>query len=207
MRKRICLWLVPALAGVLFLYGCAGMRPQSNGPVRTVLEKMPSASQPEWTSMNERNYWIQNGSIYSSGYAESPIALQNALDEAENSARTKLIKNAKDMMLAEFQRALSVQKQDPKTQASVSSAFSALVSTMKVTGIAKKDSYSEKVREKLGKDEKIFYRSFVRVELANANYEKNLQQLLSGLKTQMKANKSARKLAEDIEKKIKERSK
>lgn len=202
-RKVFCVLALPIIyAGLMLSASCASM----NKPKRTVLERIPPiSSQPDWT-LSTTDYWIKNDNIYSFKSADSDD-LKGSLANAESAARKKLSEHAKNIMSAEFERVMELQKYDLSTGEYLENAFSAALDKIKISGVSKKDSYSEKISEVSKKGKRIFYRSYILAELAGSNYEKNFQQLMVSLKADVKQNRNALKLAEIIDKNVKKKLK
>ena len=211
-NKHYLVFVLGFMAMLFVFYGCALMKPGikktkgiGESPAMTVLEKIPNIPQPDWTT-SSKDYWTQNGNVYTSGSAKKYSNLKTALDEAENFAMAKLVKHTKETMLAEFRETMALQKYDAKTGEYVTDTFSIVVSTMKISGAWIKESYSEKIKETSKGNERIIYRSWVLVELTRPVYESNIQQALSNLKTVVKTNKNVKKLVDSINNAIKGKS-
>ena len=198
MYKRA--WLF--ISGLFFIYGCAGIPIINNEPIQAVLERTPDVIQPDWTYKN-RSYWIEDSSIYCSGFTDNSADIKASLTEAENSARTKLIQRIKAMVLSELKKAIDYQDMDSNTENYLNNIIPKIMMTFRVIGINKKDTYSEKISEKKGKEDKIYFKSYVLAAVSNKDYYKNILSAITSLKNEVKSDKSALKAVGNMEKGLK----
>lgn len=200
------------IAGILIItavltVGCALKRPVAVAPQKEVIpkitvESLPSGSRPDWVA-SSRDFWISGKRIFCVGVARNSPALDSSLREAEDNARIKLLANLKGMMFAEFRNALSQCRHDADTGEYVSKTFSASLESVQLPDFVQKQAYSEKVSEVLPEAEKVFYRSFILMEMSGDAYARGMQQIMAQVKIETRKDAKAQKLLRSIEKLVK----
>jgi len=201
MRK----YFLIALAAIsLFVQSCATTTTLvKEGKTRiVVLETIPRASEPKWVN-STKEFWEKKDSYYyrgvSQGYADPDVSKQ----DAEATARTNLARQIRLVLLDEFRRALEAQKHDPTVGGYLSDSFVSVVDSLEIGGSVLVESYSQRIREESYRTVlKDYWRSFVLVKLPRGEYDKCSIRAFQNLKEQVKANESAKGLAEQTEKRF-----
>lgn len=200
-KKRFIAPFLVFVSVAVFLFGCGGTREGLKGTTQTVLEKIPNISQPEWVT-STKEFQERDGNYYYRGLTEGYTDLEASIRGAVANARTKLGEQIKDTMRSEFKRAMEAQKYDPTVGGYLSDSFVSVVNNIDISGSIHSESYSEKISEVSQTGEKLFYRSYVLLQFPKASYEQAVKRAFNDLAAQIEANKSAKELSVEVEKRF-----
>ena len=161
----------------------------------------PNGSQPKWAenigkddkSDKEKIYYV--ASI--DGYEDVDVSKKVAISEAQTLF-------AQEIKLEIRQRGANAIEQYGKSLDNkgdyVKNIFISAVKDLKVQGLAVEDIYSERIQEIQGSESKLYWRTYTRVSISRANYDKVAQMAFDKTKTAISPqDKSAKKLVEDAE--------
>lgn len=195
MSKKITLFVFG-----LFLLGACTTKNVVSGPKMNikVVENIPNVAAPSWVN-DTKDFWEAKGNYYYKGTAEGFTNLEAAKRAASASARTSLAEQVKSVVRSEFTRALESGSYDDTTGGYLKDVFLSVVDNLELSGIVIRESYSQRLLETNGFQEKMYYRSHVLASVSVQDYNKLVKNAFDKTNAQISANKSAKELAKEAE--------
>ncbi len=151
----------------------------------------------------EKEFWEKKGSYYYRGMSQGFTDPEVSKQDAEATARTSLARHIKLVLRDEFRRVLEAQKHDPTIGGYLSDSFVSVVDNLEISGSVLVESYNQRIREESYKTVlRDYWRTYVLLKLPRGEYDKCAKRAFESLKEQVQANKSAKDLAEQTEKRF-----
>ena len=199
MKKALSLSAVFA-ALVLSLAGCGG---KALGPNVKVIETIPAnVSSPKWVE-STKEFWEEKGAYFYRGLTEGMTNIQASKRSAQATAVTQMAEQIKATIRNEFSYALEAGAYDPTSGGYVKDVFMSVVDNLAVSGAVAIESYSQKVAEITdGNDGKVYWRSYVLLKIKEEDYKKLVKAAFDKTGAQLGANKSAKELTKETEKRF-----
>jgi hypothetical protein len=197
MKKVLSLAMIFSF---VFLAACSSKMAQREVKI-TVLEKIPNIAQPKWVS-STAEFWEEKGSYFYRGMSEGMTNLEAARRAAGASAQERIVEQVKQVVRVEFSRALEGGAYDANTGAYLKNTFFSVVDNLTVSGIKIKETYTERLNEFDGINNKTYFRSYCLAEISQNDYKKLVANAFSKTGAQIKSNESAKEISAQVEKRF-----
>lgn len=200
MKKKM---LVLSLLAVCFFFAsCA-----STGSVKPattsikILETIPNISTPEWVdSTNE--FWQEKDSYVYRSTSEGMTNLTAAKRAAQANAQTNIAEQVKNVVRVEFAQAMEAGAYDATTGGYLKDTFFSVVNNLTLSGVKITSSYVQRISETNSSGERLYYRAYALASLSQEDYKKLVQRAFTDTSAQVSANKSAKELVAETEKRF-----
>jgi hypothetical protein len=202
IKMRKLTFAMCGLISCVLLAGCGG---GSNIQTKTasvkVLESIPNISTPKWVDSAE-DFKEENGSYTYRGMSEGMTNLVAARRSAQANAQTNIAEQVKNTARVEFSQAMEAGSYDENTGGYLKDTFFSAVNNLTLSGVKITSSYAQRLAETTASGERIYYRAYVQASLSKDDYKQLVQRAFSDTKAQVTANKSAKELVAETEKRF-----
>lgn len=168
-----------------------------------IIETIPNIPIPDWAN-STTDFWDKDGYYFYRITDEGLTNLGIAKKAAEESARNKIAEELKSRVRAEFASAIEAAYYDPNVGGYVKNVFLSAVENIPFSGngIKMKESYVQHMSEINSSGERRYYRVHILACISKDDYKQLVQRAFTDTSAQVSANKSAKELVAEIEKRF-----
>ena len=199
--KKIVLFSASIAIGLLCLNGCGGSSTVKSSSSIKILETIPDIATPKWVN-SDTEFWEEKGVYFYRGTSEGMTNLAAAKRSSAATAQTNIAEQVKNTVRVEFSQAMEAGAYEETSGEYLKNSFFSSVDNLTVSGVRITSSFVQSVAETTSSGERIYYRAYTLASLDKEDYKKLVQRAFSDTSAQVSANKSAKEIAAETEKRF-----